>query len=156
MSKNFRRLMFDVSWARHSVTSRSMAEMVSNDRELWWRVWKRGWFRGSESVGDGPCGWCWFNCDWRPSKMRCGRLLELSLDFDVVWWNWERPLVVVVVVVMWRPASTVKGGDLALSDELSGLTRSTSSLNSLPADSVRVYDGLVFVEKKTWVKLWYQ
>lgn len=46
-----------------------------------------------------------------------------------------------------RSASLVYGGDLAFSDEASGLIRSMSSLNNLAADLVPMYDGLIFVEK---------
>jgi hypothetical protein len=84
--------------------------------------------------------------------MRCSRL-EVSLDSDVAWVK----LGAFIgggddVILKCKPASLVKGGDLALSDEASGLTRSISSLNNLAADLVRVYDGLIFVEKKTQVK----
>lgn len=56
------------------------------------------------------------------------------------------------VILGGRTASLlVKGGDLALSDEASGLIRSRSSLNSLAVDLVCVYDALIFVQKKTQV-----
>ena len=78
--------------------------------------------------------------------MRCRRLFEVSsLDFDVVWVKLGTSIGGGNddVISGSGPASLlVKGGDLALSDESSGLTRSRSSLNSLAADLVRVYDGL--------------
>ena len=49
-----------------------------------------------------------------------------------------------------RAASLLaKGGE---SNEASGLTRSSSSLKSLAADLVRVYDGLFLSRRKTQVK----
>jgi hypothetical protein len=85
--------------------------------------------------------------------MGCGRLLEVSLDFDCVWVKLGASIGGEDVILgSWTASLLVKGGDLALSDEASGLTRSRSSLNSLAADLVRVYDGLIFVEKKTQVK----
>ena len=77
-----------------------------------------------------------------------GRLLELCLGFEVVWVKLGASIGDGDDVTLGSmPASLVKGGDLDLSDGASGLTRSTSSLNSLAADLVRVYDGLVFVDK---------
>ena len=85
--------------------------------------------------------------------MRCGRLLEVSLDFDVAWIKLGPSIGGSddVTLGSW-PALLVKGGDLALSEEASGVTRSMSSLNSLAADLVRVYDSLIIVDKKTQVK----
>lgn len=80
--------------------------------------------------------------------MCCGRLLEVSLDFDAVWVNLGASIGGGVDVILGGTASLlVKGGDLAVS-EASGLTRSRSSFNSLVADLVRLYDGLIFDEKK--------
>ena len=78
--------------------------------------------------------------------MCCGILLEISLD--VVWVKLGASIGGGGDVILggW-PASLVKGGDLALSDEASGLTRSTSSLKSLAADLVREYDGLIFLSR---------
>jgi hypothetical protein len=87
--------------------------------------------------------------------MRCCRLLKVSLDFDVVWVKLGASISGgdASDVILGTMVSSLlgKGGDLALSDEASGLTRSRSSLNCLAADLVRVYDGLIFVEKKTQV-----
>ena len=75
--------------------------------------------------------------------MRCG-LLELSS-----WVKLGASIGVGDDVILGSTAASllVNGGDLTLSDEASGPTRSRSSLNSLAADLVRVYDGLNFVEK---------
>lgn len=71
--------------------------------------------------------------------MRCGRLLEASLDSDVVWVKLGASMGGGDDVVLGSRASLLaKGGDLALSDEASGLTRSRSSLNSLAADLVLI------------------
>ena len=80
--------------------------------------------------------------------MRCGRSLEASLDFDIVWVKFGASIGGGDDgVILGRPAPLVNGGDLAFSNGASGLIRSTSSLNSLAADLVPVYDGLIFVEK---------
>ena len=85
--------------------------------------------------------------------MRCALLEVSSLDFDVVWVKLGASVGGEGDVKLGRAASLlVKGGDLSLSDEASGLTRSRSSLNSLVADLVRVYDGLFFFERKIQVK----
>ena len=86
--------------------------------------------------------------------MRCGMLEVSSLDFDIVWVRLGASTGGGGDVTLGSRAASllVKGGDWILSDEASGLTRSRSSLNSLAADLVRVYDGLIFVEKKTQVK----
>jgi hypothetical protein len=83
--------------------------------------------------------------------MCCGLLEVFSLDFDVVWVKLGASIGGGDDLISGsRTVSLlVKGGDLTLSDEASGLTRSRSSLNSLAADLVRVYDGLIFFEKKT-------
>lgn len=82
--------------------------------------------------------------------MRCCRLLDVSLDLDVVSAKLGGSIGGGDDVILGRLGN---GGDLALSDEASGLARSRSSLNCLTADLVRVYDdGLIFVEKKTLVK----
>ena len=73
-----------------------------------------------------------------------------SLDFAVVWVKLGAFIGGDDVISGSSTVSLlVKGGDLTVSDKASGLTRSRSSLNSLAADLVRVYDGLIFVEKKT-------
>lgn len=80
--------------------------------------------------------------------MRCESLEVSFLDFDFVWVRLGASIGGGddAILLESRAASLLaKGGE---SNEASGLTRSSSSLKSLAADLVRVYDGLIFVGKK--------